>query len=62
MTWAGLGNGDEGKGSTTGHRARFHANTGCYDNSRFAPELWPIALFLLAAAVVALKRYRETLD
>jgi ABC-2 type transport system permease protein len=26
------------------------------------PELWPIALFLLLAAAVALKRYRETLD
>ena len=30
--------------------------------AEIAPELWPIALFLLAAAVVALKRYRETLD
>jgi len=30
--------------------------------AKIAPELWPIALFLLAAAVVALKRYRETLD
>jgi ABC-2 type transport system permease protein len=27
-----------------------------------APRLWPIALFLLAAAVVALLRYRRTLD
>lgn len=26
------------------------------------PNLWPIALFLLAAAAIALKRYRETLD
>jgi ABC-2 type transport system permease protein len=26
------------------------------------PELWPIALFLLVAATVALLRYRETLD
>jgi ABC-2 type transport system permease protein len=26
------------------------------------PHLWPIALFLLAAAVLALARYRETLD
>ncbi len=26
------------------------------------PELWPIAAFLLAAAVIALLRYRETLD
>jgi len=26
------------------------------------PHLWPIALFLLAAAVLALSRYRETLD
>ena len=30
--------------------------------AEIAPELWPMALFLLAAAVVALKRYRETLD
>ena len=26
------------------------------------PETWPIALFLLAVSVVALKRYRKTLD
>jgi ABC-2 type transport system permease protein len=26
------------------------------------PELWPMLLFLLAAGVVALKRYRQTLD
>jgi len=26
------------------------------------PNLWPIALFLLAAAAIALRRYRETLD
>lgn len=26
------------------------------------PQLWPIALFLLAAAAIALRRYRETLD
>lgn len=30
--------------------------------AEIAPELWPMALFLLLAAVVALKRYRETLD
>jgi ABC-2 type transport system permease protein len=30
--------------------------------AEIAPELWPMALFLLVAAVVALKRYRETLD
>jgi ABC-2 type transport system permease protein len=27
-----------------------------------APNLWPIALFLLVATIIALKRYRETLD
>ena len=27
-----------------------------------APELWPIGLFLLVAATIALLRYRETLD
>jgi ABC-2 type transport system permease protein len=26
------------------------------------PDLWPIAAFLLVAAVIALKRYRETID
>ena len=26
------------------------------------PELWPIALFVVVAATVALIRYRETLD
>jgi ABC-2 type transport system permease protein len=26
------------------------------------PNLWPVALFLLVAAAIALKRYRETLD
>ena len=26
------------------------------------PQLWPIALFMLAAGAVAMKRYRETLD
>jgi ABC-2 type transport system permease protein len=26
------------------------------------PHLWPIALFMLAAGLVALKRYRQTLD
>jgi len=30
--------------------------------AEIAPNLWPIALFLLVAAVIALKRYRETLD
>lgn len=30
--------------------------------AEIAPNLWPIALFLLAAAIVALLRYRETLD
>jgi ABC-2 type transport system permease protein len=27
-----------------------------------APNVWPIALFLLVATIIALKRYRETLD
>ena len=26
------------------------------------PELWPIAVFMLAAGLVALARYRRTLD
>ena len=26
------------------------------------PNLWPVALFMLVAAAIALKRYRETLD
>jgi ABC-2 type transport system permease protein len=26
------------------------------------PDLWPIAAFLLLAAIIALKRYRETID
>jgi ABC-2 type transport system permease protein len=30
--------------------------------AQLAPNLWPIALFLLVAGAVALKRYRETLD
>jgi ABC-2 type transport system permease protein len=30
--------------------------------AEIVPELWPIAGFLLAAAIVALLRYRETLD
>jgi ABC-2 type transport system permease protein len=30
--------------------------------AQIAPNLWPIALFLLAAGLVALLRYRETLD
>jgi ABC-2 type transport system permease protein len=32
------------------------------DLSEIAPNLWPIALFLLAAGALALSRYRETLD
>ena len=30
--------------------------------AEIAPELWPIGLFLLVAALIALIRYRETLD
>jgi ABC-2 type transport system permease protein len=30
--------------------------------AEIAPELWPIGLFLLVAAIIALGRYRETLD
>ena len=30
--------------------------------SQITPELWPILLFMLVAVVVALNRYRETLD
>ena len=30
--------------------------------SEIVPNLWPIALFMLVAGVVALKRYRQTLD
>ena len=30
--------------------------------AEIVPNLWPIAVFLLVAAAVALKRYRETLD
>jgi len=30
--------------------------------AEIAPELWPIGLFLLVAALIALARYRETLD
>jgi ABC-2 type transport system permease protein len=30
--------------------------------AEIAPELWPIGLFLLIAALIALARYRETLD
>ena len=30
--------------------------------SEIAPEIWPIALFMLAAGAIALNRYRETLD
>jgi ABC-2 type transport system permease protein len=32
------------------------------DLSEIAPNLWPIALFMLAAGALALSRYRETLD
>jgi ABC-2 type transport system permease protein len=30
--------------------------------AQIAPNLWPIALFMLVAGLVALLRYRETLD
>lgn len=30
--------------------------------SEIAPEIWPIGLFMLVAGVVALRRYRQTLD
>jgi ABC-2 type transport system permease protein len=30
--------------------------------SEIAPEIWPIALFMLVAGAIALNRYRETLD
>ena len=30
--------------------------------SEITPELWPIALFMVAAGAIALNRYRETLD
>jgi ABC-2 type transport system permease protein len=30
--------------------------------AEIAPNVWPIAVFLLVAAIIALKRYRETLD
>ena len=30
--------------------------------AEISPNLWPIALFLLVVATVALRRYRETLD
>ena len=30
--------------------------------AEIAPEIWPIALFMLAAGAIALNRYRETLD
>ena len=30
--------------------------------AEIAPDLWPMALFLLGMCVIALKRYRETLD
>jgi ABC-2 type transport system permease protein len=32
------------------------------DASQIAPHLWPIAVFMLAVAAVALLRYRRTLD
>jgi ABC-2 type transport system permease protein len=30
--------------------------------AEIAPQLWPIALFMLLAGLVAMRRYRETLD
>jgi ABC-2 type transport system permease protein len=30
--------------------------------AEIGPELWPIALFLMVAATIALLRYRETID
>jgi ABC-2 type transport system permease protein len=30
--------------------------------SEIAPELWPIALFLIASLSLGLKRYRRTLE
>jgi ABC-2 type transport system permease protein len=30
--------------------------------AEIAPQLWPIALFMLVAGLVAMRRYRETLD
>jgi ABC-2 type transport system permease protein len=30
--------------------------------SDIAPEIWPIAAFMLVAGAIALNRYRETLD
>jgi ABC-2 type transport system permease protein len=30
--------------------------------SKIAPEIWPIALFMLVAGAIAPNRYRETLD
>jgi ABC-2 type transport system permease protein len=30
--------------------------------AEIAPNIWPIALFMLVAGVVALLRYRQTLD
>ena len=30
--------------------------------AEIAPNIWPIGLFLLVAATIALRRYRETLD
>jgi len=30
--------------------------------AEIVPDVWPIAAFLLAAAIIALKRYRETID
>jgi ABC-2 type transport system permease protein len=30
--------------------------------AEIAPDVWPIALFMLVAMVVAIKRYRQTLD
>jgi ABC-2 type transport system permease protein len=30
--------------------------------AEIAPHLWPIALFMLVTGLLALKRYRQTLD
>jgi ABC-2 type transport system permease protein len=32
------------------------------DAAQLLPELWPMLAFLLVAGVVALKRYKQTLD
>jgi ABC-2 type transport system permease protein len=33
-----------------------------FDAAHVLPELWPLLAFLFVAGVVALKRYRQTLD